>query len=89
MAHRHAFRAPKRGATRKYLALIKKDPCAYCGGPSESVDHVEPVRMNLRLIALTGVGANNWSNIAPSCRRCNREKGDLRLVEFLRRGGLK
>jgi 5-methylcytosine-specific restriction endonuclease McrA len=60
----------------EYLALILGDPCVYCGGPTESVDHIVPVSRG---------GTGDWDNIAPACKSCNSEKHARPLLAFLLR----
>lgn len=52
--------------------------CAYCDGPFEHVDHVEP-------LALGGVHA--IGNLVPACADCNVRKGAKPVDEFLREVG--
>jgi 5-methylcytosine-specific restriction endonuclease McrA len=79
----------KRGATPKYLNIISKDPCVFCGEASNTIEHIEPKRLGLLVNKLTGFSRNHWTNIAPSCEKCNHEKGGKRLLRFLVGGGLK
>lgn len=60
--------------TREWLDVIAADPCAYCGGPSQAVDHIKPVSRG---------GANHWTNFTPSCRSCNSSKRDRELLQWL------
>jgi hypothetical protein len=74
------------GATPKYLDIIAKDPCVFCGGRNKiEVDHIEPIRGCRRgwQLKATGFSVNHWTNFAPACARCNREKGHLKLLSFL------
>jgi len=66
-----------------FLKVIRRDPCVYCGrlttteinnSASYTKDHIHP---------RTRGGINNWTNIAPSCATCNRQKDHLSLLEFL------
>lgn len=63
-----------RRAAREYRALILDDPCVYCGGQTQSIDHIEPV--------LTG-GSDRWDNLAPVCGSCNSSKGTRPILAFL------
>lgn len=47
--------------------------CVYCGGASETMDHVIP---------FSDGGADDMSNLAPACHRCNRQKGDKTPAEL-------
>lgn len=54
--------------------------CAYCGIPikisSFHVDHLEPQRLEHLLY---DVDNNRFTNLMPSCYKCNRHKGGMRL----------
>ncbi|EFL32590.1 predicted protein [Streptomyces viridochromogenes DSM 40736] len=47
--------------------------CVYCGGASETMDHVIP---------FSDGGADDMSNLVPACHRCNRQKGDKTPAEL-------
>lgn len=49
-------------------------PCYYCGGKAESVDHLLPRSKG---------GKNDLANLVPACMRCNQMKSDMTLEEFL------
>lgn len=66
--------APFDNEALDYCDLIAGDPCVYCGSPSESVDHVDPVAAG---------GKSQWENLAPACMTCNSSKGAKSLLEFL------
>ncbi len=57
-----------------YCEALRADPCAYCGEPSEDIDHIE---------ARSKGGANHWENYAGICRRCNSSKGDKSMLGFM------
>ena len=66
-----------------WLALARRDPCAYCARPGRSgtVDHVDPRSRPAR-----GLGsAHSWVNTVGACERCNAAKRDLPLLVFLAR----
>jgi 5-methylcytosine-specific restriction endonuclease McrA len=66
-----------------WLALVRRDPCSYCGaaGAAGTVDHVDP-----RSHPVRGLGtAHGWVNTVGACSRCNGAKRDLRLLVFLHR----
>jgi 5-methylcytosine-specific restriction endonuclease McrA len=65
------LRAPIEG-TEYMLA----DPCTYCGGPANQIDHIEP---------LIRGGTNTADNAARACWPCNREKNTQPLLIFLAR----
>lgn len=64
------------GETRQYVDAILGDPCVYCGGRADSIDHIQPVSKG---------GRNHWSNIAPACRSCNSGKKDRDLLTYMTR----
>lgn len=58
--------------------ILKRDPCAYCGGRGEmTIDHIVP---RARGYARAGV-----ANGAPACFTCNQAKQDDSLLELLSR----
>lgn len=58
-----------------WKAVIKADPCVYCGRPSETVEHVE---------ARSAGGGYGWQNEVGACKACNRAKANTALLLFLR-----
>lgn len=54
--------------------ILLSDPCVYCHGPSNEVDHIRPFARG---------GSHDWMNRAPTCLRCNRAKNDKGLLRFL------
>lgn len=79
--HQASNRARERGManpsrdTVAYEAVLRRDPCAYCGARDEiQVDHVVPV---------AGGGANDWMNLTAACRACNRAKSAHGLLAFM------
>lgn len=61
----------------EYERVLYADPCAYCGGPSEVLDHVTP---------LAAGGDGNVGNLAGSCSTCNARKSAMPALIFLLRG---
>jgi hypothetical protein len=59
--------------------IFKRDnyTCKYCGqiGGRLEVDHVIPISKG---------GTNDLSNLTTSCRKCNRQKKDMSVEEFLK-----
>lgn len=55
----------------EYVAIIACDPCAYCGRPSEHVDHIQ---------SLLRGGSDAWDNLTPACASCNSSKGTRTLL---------
>ena len=56
---------------RDYGRSLTLDPCAYCGGETETFDHVDPVANG---------GRDEWENYTGSCRACNSRKGPMSLL---------
>lgn len=54
--------------------VLRRDPCAYCGGVSQAIDHIVPVASD---------GPNGWHNYTASCTACNRRKSNKPLLIFL------
>lgn len=52
---------------------MRRDPCVYCGGPSDSWDHIEPRKR----------GGKHIDNLARVCHSCNHEKSSRPLLTFL------
>jgi 5-methylcytosine-specific restriction endonuclease McrA len=67
--------APFDAEAMAYVAIIDRDPCSYCGGSTETVDHIAAV-------ALTR--DSSWTNLNPACRKCNSRKSKRSLLMFLR-----
>lgn len=51
------------------------DPCVYCGNPSESWDHLDAICM--------GGLKSNKQNQERSCFKCNQNKKNLSVIEYL------
>lgn len=62
------------GETAEYVKILRKDPCVYCGEPSEHIDHIVP---------FADGGPTDWSNLAPTCASCNLRKSRKSLLEFM------
>ncbi len=56
---------------REYMAILSHDPCAYCGAPSQQIDHIDP---------LVAGGDSAWANLTAACQRCNYNKRDRPLL---------
>lgn len=63
--------------TVEQIAALLARPCAYCGRPSEHVDHIVPICRG---------GTSDMSNLAAACARCNMRKGRQTAAEFTARG---
>lgn len=48
-------------------------PCAYCGDPAQTLDHITP--------RVAG-GSDNRGNLVPACRSCNGSKSGRSLFEW-------
>jgi 5-methylcytosine-specific restriction endonuclease McrA len=57
-----------------YIEIISQDPCAYCNGPMEHADHIDPVALG---------GTSNWTNFTSACSPCNQSKAAKPLLLFL------
>lgn len=53
--------------TKKDIAKIMKNPCAYCGATSKHIDHVIPIAKG---------GAHKVGNLVAACQSCNQRKSD-------------
>jgi hypothetical protein len=62
------------GDAEGYIKSMRCDPCAYCGAPADTVDHIEPRRDG---------GLDDWTNFTGSCHRCNGRKTATPLLIFL------
>ena len=61
-----------------YWKSTLKDPCVYCGGISDSKEH---------LIPRSEGGPNNWTNVVRACSKCNNERGRVKFMVFLVKKG--
>lgn len=59
---------------RQYERVLLRDPCAYCGGRSTELDHIE---------AASRGGPSNWENYAGVCSYCNAVKHTRSLLGML------
>jgi|ERR1039458_1109687 hypothetical protein len=58
---------PATSETIEYRAILRNDPCSYCGGPGETIDHITPISAG---------GSNQWENLTSACKSCNASKCD-------------
>ena len=58
----------------EYMAILRRDPCSYCGTAAGVVDHIVPLYQQ---------GLHGWENLTAACRRCNSSKGTKSLLAFL------
>jgi hypothetical protein len=54
--------------------VLRADPCAYCGQPGGTIDHIVPRSQD---------GADTHDNLTGACRSCNISKSSLSLLFFL------
>lgn len=66
--------APYTKESIEYMQIIKNDPCVYCGGEADTVDHIVPIHDG---------GTSEPENLAPACRHCNISKHTRSLLSFL------
>lgn len=72
-AHRRRG-VPLTAEAKAWVPILLLDPCAYCGGEAEEIDHILPV---------VDGGTGAWGNLAPACRSCNARKHSKDLLHFL------
>jgi hypothetical protein len=82
-AARHVYRARRAGApmdreTVEFMYVLLGDPCAYCGGPAGSVDHIVPLALG---------GDSMSANLIAACRSCNSSKRAKPLLLWLAERG--
>lgn len=68
-------RAGLTGDALDYAVILRGDPCAYCGAPADSVDHIENTAH--------GGALDDWENLTAACLRCNGSKQHRPLLRFL------
>jgi hypothetical protein len=64
------------GHLQAWAAIVRWDPCSFCGGPGGTVDHIVPRSARRK-------GVNAWNNMAGACGSCNGSKGAESLLLFL------
>lgn len=63
-----------RAEVAEYARVLLGDPCSYCGGPADVIDHI---------VALASGGEHEARNLTAACRRCNARKRTIPLLPFL------
>jgi HNH endonuclease len=78
-------RAPRATSIAKYLDHVRCDPCAYCGAPSQVLDHIVPALRYVAEHRRGGLrrGTDSWANLTAACTECNGSKGSKSLLAFL------
>lgn len=66
---------PLAASSEPWRHILRRDPCAYCGRRSDTVDHI---------ISLA-TGGKDADNLTGACWQCNNVKGKEPLLHFLRR----
>lgn len=76
--------------TVEFTKVLRADPCAYCGGPGGTVDHIQPVRAPWPARAHRNLDdLNRWPNLTGACKSCNQSKRTRDLLGYLMyRGGI-
>lgn len=59
--------------------VVLKDPCVYCHGITDTIEHVQPLSSLRKL----GAASPGWSNLVGACERCNSGRGDIPLLQWL------
>ena len=62
------------GLRNRLVAYLRRDPCAYCGGEADTLDHIVP---------RSAGGTNHWANLTSACGSCNTRKHDRSLLMFM------
>lgn len=60
--------------TADYVAILRNDPCGYCGSTAGDADHITPRSRG---------GDDCWSNLTAACRRCNSSKNASPLLTWM------
>jgi len=59
--------------TAKEIAKLRSQPCAYCGKPSEHIDHIIPISRG---------GTHSIGNLTGACASCNLSKSSRFIMEW-------
>lgn len=63
-----------RASYAEYDAILRRDPCSYCGGEVQHADHIVP---------LDDGGEHDWENLTGACGSCNSRKSTKSLLVFM------
>lgn len=55
----------------------------FCGGPSGTCEHIVPRSECPEIFPDTGFSRDHWTNLAPSCFSCNRNRGTKGIMVYL------
>jgi 5-methylcytosine-specific restriction endonuclease McrA len=69
--------AEGRARVRAFRIHLQGDPCAYCGGVAEQLDHISPCVLGKQ------TGKYTWANLTAACTECNHAKGTRSLLGYL------
>lgn len=58
----------------EHIGNLLQDRCCYCGEPMEHLDHIVPTSKG---------GPDMWDNLTAACKRCNSQKNNRSLLDFL------
>lgn len=70
----HRLRSLKDEDAISYGEMLLRDPCSYCGAPTEQIDHIQPFSRG---------GPNGWENLTGACRSCNARKRTRSALTYL------
>jgi hypothetical protein len=59
---------------RTWRAVLRRDPCVYCGSEASGLDHIWPKSRG---------GSDHWENRVPACRSCDCDKANTPLLMHL------
>ena len=62
-------------ASKAWRDILRRDPCAYCGGTGGTIDHITP-----RALGGAKDSLRNWTG---ACLQCNLKRGPRGLIYFL------
>lgn len=72
--HRRRVSGEPSKEARDYAAVVRYDPCSYCGRTGGTMDHVVPISMG---------GTHDAENMTGACQSCNSSKRNKSLLIFL------
>lgn len=75
---RVARMAKRRPSEQRWVDVIRCDPCSWCGGRGGTVEHVTPRSRG-------GPKEHRAHNSAGACSRCNNERANVTVLEYLLR----